>query len=256
MKTICFFNSTKAWGGGEKWHLEACTHLHNQGHPVLAIAHLKSELYQRLRDTGVDCLGISIGNLSFLNPLKIKAVEKILRKNQVGTIVMNLSRDLKLAGLAAEQAGLKRIIYRRGSAIPIKNSFINRYYFKNLVTEVLANSQATKETVLEQNSELFPKDKIKVIYNGIDINEFLNKPVKPLYQKKDADEKDVEEIVLTNLGRLEFQKNQKFLIKLAAELKRRKLSFKILIGGDGRLKEELQTQAQELQVEQQVLFTG
>ncbi len=207
MKTICFFNSTQAWGGGEKWHFEACLHLHGRGYPVLVIAHLKSELYKRLGHTDIPCLGINVGNLSFLNPFKIKRIEKILRKRNVGTIVMNLSRDLKLAGLASKWAGLERIIYRRGSAIPIKNSFLNRYYFRNVVTEVLANSQATKETVLARNPHLFPADKIKVIYNGIDMSGFLEQPINPLYQKKDADE-----IVLSNLGRLEFQKNQRFLI--------------------------------------------
>jgi glycosyltransferase involved in cell wall biosynthesis len=166
-------------------------------------------------------------------------------------MVMNLSRDLKLAGLASKRAGVKRIIYRRGSAIPIKDSWLNRYYFGNIVTEVLANSQATKETVLERNPNLFPEDKIKVIYNGIDMERFLGEPVQPVYQKKDTGE-----IVLANLGRLEFQKNQKFLIELAAELKRRKLKFKILIGGEGRLREELQNLAASLDVERQVLFAG
>lgn len=251
MKTVCFFNSTEAWGGGEKWHLEACAHLHASGHPVLAIAHKNGELFKRLRDTGIDTLGISIGNLSFLNPLKIRSMVKILRKKEVGTIVMNLSRDLKFGGLASKRAGLDRIIYRRGSAIAIKNSGLNRYYFGNIVTEVLANSRATKETVLERNPKLFPRDKIKVIYNGIDIDGFLGKSAHPIYQKTDADE-----IVLANLGRLERQKNQKFLIKLAAELQRRKLKFKIIIGGEGRLLDALQNAAASLKVEQHLLFAG
>lgn len=251
MKTICFFNSKKAWGGGEKWHFEACTHLHEMGYPVLAVAHRNSELYKRLSNTGIPCVGINVENLSFLNLFKIKKVEQILRKKGVGTIVINLSRDLKLAGLASKWAGLERIIYRRGSAIPIKNSFLNRYYFQNVVTEVLANSRATERTVLERNPNLFPKEKIKIIYNGIDIKRFLGKRVQPVYQKQDA-----EETVLSNLGRLEFQKNQKFLIALAAELKVRGIKFKILIGGEGRLGEELRSMAKKLQVQQEIVFTG
>lgn len=251
MKTICFFNSTEAWGGGEKWHLEASTHLHALGYPVLVIAHIKGELFHRLLHSGIQCLGIRVTNLSFLNLLKIKSVEKIMERHHVGTIVMNLSRDLKLAGLASKWAGIERIIYRRGSAIPIKNSWLNRYYFTHIVSEVLANSHATRKTVLAHNPNLFPEDKIKVIYNGIDIGTFLGKAIQPCYQKKDADE-----LVLTNLGRLELQKNQKFLIDLAAELKRRNLRFKMLIGGEGSLREELQRKVKNLQVEQQVVFAG
>ncbi|KKL78136.1 hypothetical protein LCGC14_2027830, partial [marine sediment metagenome] len=62
--------------------------------------------------------------------------------------------------------------------------------------------------------------------------------------------------VLSNLGRLEFQKNQKFLIHLAAELKRRQVKFKLLIGGDGRLKDDLQNLTEKLQVQNEVVFTG
>ncbi|MGB6153313.1 MAG: glycosyltransferase [Pricia sp.] len=251
MKTICFFNSTEAWGGGEKWHLETCMHLHGLGYPVMVIAHMKSELYKRVSKTDVRYRGISVGNLSFLSFLKVKAVSLILRENNVGTIVMNLSRDLKLAGLAARRAGLKRIIYRRGSAIPIKNSILNRYYFKNVVTEVLANSQATKSTVVANNSDLFPEDKIKVIYNGIEMDSFLEPTVHPIYQKTNADE-----IVLGTLGRLEFQKNQKFLIELAAELKRREILFKMVIGGEGRLRNDLENLAKKLQVDEQIVFAG
>ncbi|WP_373518851.1 glycosyltransferase [Pricia sp.] len=251
MKTICFFNSTEAWGGGEKWHLEASTHLHALGHPVLVIAHIKGELYNRLLTSGIQCLGTRVANLSFLNLLKIRSIKKILEGHNVGTIVMNLSRDLKLAGLASKWAGIERIIYRRGSAIPIKNSWLNRYYFNHIVIEVLVNSHATKKTVLALNPTLFPEDKIKVIYNGIDMDTFLGKPTQPCYQKKDADE-----LVLSNLGRLEFQKNQKFLIDIAAELKRRKLKFKLLIGGEGRLREELVNKAKNLHVQEQIVFAG
>ncbi len=251
MKTICFFNSTEAWGGGEKWHLEASTYLHALGYPVLVITHINGELYNRLLDSGIQCLGTRVANLSFLNLLKIRSIKKILERNNVGTIVMNLSRDLKLAGLASKWAGIERIIYRRGSAIPIKNSWLNRYYFNHIVSEVLTNSHATKKTVLANNPNLFPEDKIKVIYNGIDIDKFLGKATQPYYQKEDADE-----LIVSNLGRLEFQKNQKFLIDLAVELKRRKLKFKMVIGGEGRLREELLNRAKNLHVQKQVLLAG
>ncbi len=251
MSTICFLNSTKAWGGGEKWHFEASTYLHNKGYKVLVITNEESELYKRLQNTSIKCVSLKIGNFSFINLFKINTLKKILLINNVETIVINLSVDLKLGGLASKKAGVGKIIYRRGSAIPIKNTFLNRYYFKNIVTNVLANSIATKKTVLENNAKLFPEKKIEVIYNGIDIDNFINKSYTPIYTKKEKNE-----IVITNLGRLEVQKNQKFLIELAYELKKRNITFKLVIGGDGRLKEDLQRQAEELNVIDSIIFAG
>lgn len=249
MGVICFFNTAIAWGGGEKWHLEASLHLKNKGYKVLAVAHKKSVFSERLAENNIAHETVAINNLSFLNPVKYIQIRKLFRKHKIETIVLNLSRDLKIAGPCAKSVGAKRIIYRRGSAIPIKNTFLNRHYFTNVITEILANSEATKKTVLQNNVNLFPAEKIKVIYNGINV-----KP-KP---KKVVDNRQSKNQVLTlvNLGRLEAQKNQGFLIRLARELKNRKLPFKIIIGGEGRLKTNLEKQIEELNVEDVVELKG
>lgn len=250
MKKICFFNTTKAWGGGEKWHLETCKFMHAQGYSVLFITNKNSALFKNLEKTDIPHIGLNISNLSFINPISVNNLKKLFDKNDIGTIIINLSRDLKIAALAAKKAGVERVIYRRGSAIPIKNSFLNRYYFKHLVSDILANSEATKQTVLVNNPNLFPENKIKVIYNGININEFINKPYKPIYSKSEN------ELVLTNLGRLENQKNQKFLIYLAEELKARHINFKLVIGGDGKLRESLETLTASLNLNNEIIFPG
>ncbi|MGP1990708.1 glycosyltransferase [Zobellia laminariae] len=251
MKTICFFNSVENWGGGEKWHFDTSLYMHKKGHQVLVIAHEKSELLNRLKDTGVPTIGLKVGNLSFLNQAKIDKIKNILIEHQVGCIIINLSRDLKLAGLAAKKAGTEKIIYRRGSAIPIKDSVLNRYYFKNVVTHILANSEATKKTVLQNNSSLFPKEKIKIIHNGIDVKKFISNKATPLYTKTSEDE-----IVITSLGRLEYEKNHQFLILLSKELKNRNLKHTILIGGDGSLKNSLINKAIENGIKDNIKFLG
>ena len=248
MGCVCFFNTAIAWGGGEKWHLETSSFLHKNGHEVIVVAHSKSVLLQRLKKTDIPFLATEISNLSFLNPLKHVDLRKKLGKYSIDTIVMNLSRDVKIAGACAKAIGIKRIIYRRGSAIPIKNTFLNRYYFKHVVTEVLANSQATKRTVIQNNPGLFPEGNIRVIYNGIDLTKRPEGPSKRSSSNNT--------FTLVNLGRLEAQKNQQFLIYLAWELKNRKLPIKIIIGGDGRLKGALKRKISELQVENLVELAG
>lgn len=243
MQNICFFNTAKAWGGGEKWHLEISTFLHRKGYSVFVFAHDESELLKRLKLNNVPCSGISISNLSFLNPFQHLPLITKLRELNISTIIMNLSRDVKIAGPCAKKAGVKRIIYRRGSAIPIKNSFLNRYYFKRVLTNILANSEATKKTINANNNTLFKEDKIEVIYNGIEI-------------KTIADNQKSSIFTLVNLGRLEYQKNQHFLIELAAELKRRGLKFKLIIGGEGSLRKNLEETIKNLHVTNEIELPG
>lgn len=244
MGSICFFNTAKVWGGGEKWHLEISGFLHDQGHDVFVVAHKKSVLLQRLIVAKIPCCGIEISNISFLNPLKYKELKTLFGKHNFGTIVMNLSRDVKIAAPCAKKIGIKRIIYRRGSAIPIKNTLLNQYYFGKVLTEILVNSVATKKTILEKNESLFPREKITVIYNGIDISIPKFKNLK------------TECLALVTLGRLEHQKNHKFLVQLAVELKNKGIDFKILIGGEGRERKELEKLIEKKDVVNQVILSG
>lgn len=247
---ICFFNSTRAWGGGEKWHFEMASKLHELGYSVLFIAGRKSALADKLSNTTVPYSTFSIGNLSFLNPLKIYQLKQLFKKEKVSVILMNLSCDLKVAGISAKLAGISRIIYRRGSAIPVKNTFLNRWLFSNILTDVLANSEATRDTLLQNNPNLFPLEKIRVIYNGLKLEEFLDKGVKKLYNAAPG------EIVLGHAGRMVYQKGHEYLIDIAARLKNEGLNFTLLLAGSGSLENEVRAKVLRLGLQNEVVFLG
>ncbi len=249
-RRICFFNTTQAWGGGEKWHLEIAQWLAPQTALVLAITNAQSELHKRFLHTPVQLEPMRVGKFSFLNPFKVRQIARVLRKHQIDTIIMNLSSDMKVAGLAAKLAGVSHIIYRRGSAIPVKNSFINRYFFKNVITNILANSEETKRTILQNNASLFPAEKITVIYNGLDIDKFDKQAITKSFVRQPN------EWIIGNAGRLEKQKNQEALIRIARILTDKNMSFKIRIAGDGKRKQELIELAKQMNVLDKIEFIG
>ncbi len=166
---ICFFNSLVTWGGGEKWHFDLSTGLAKMGYNVFVYSNPRSELMKKIRDARINHKGIVVSNLSFLNPIKIIWLRSVFRKERVRTLVMNLSSDLKVAGIAAKLAGVDNIIYKRANAIPVRNTFLNRFLYRRIVTRMIANSEETKRTLLARNPNLIEKDKIQVIYNGIDL---------------------------------------------------------------------------------------
>ena len=125
---------------------------------------------------------------------------------------------------------------------------LNRYYFGKVVTAVLANSEATKRTVLEKNPKLFPQEKIRVIYNGI--------PIPEHGMELDSLPKEEAPFIVLNLGRLEEQKNQQFLVTLGTELKNRGLQFKLLIGGEGRLRPALEEAIRGAELTEEIRLCG
>ncbi|MDR2338003.1 MAG: glycosyltransferase [Deltaproteobacteria bacterium] len=245
---ICFFNSTNVWGGGEKWHLDTALACLKDGHEVRLVGNYQSELLARASDLNLKTKAFKLTNLSFLNPFKFLKVFLFLKQQKFDVIILNFSKDLKIAAPSARLAGTARIIYRRGLAIPIKNTSLNRWLFKNCLDDILVNSLATKKSILQNNPKLFPENKIKVIYNGVELEQF--KPSSYAVEINSAN------CVILNLGRCVFQKGQDLLIKIAAILKQRGVNCQVKIGGAGVLLPVLKKQAEELGVSDRVEFMG
>ena len=242
---ICFFNCAKVWGGGEKWHLDFALAFSQEKHDVFVVSNKNSELLKRATMHGLKTKSYSIGNLSFINLFKLFSLYFFFKREKFDILVMNFSKDLKVAAPMSKLAKVPKIVYRRGSAIPIKNSVLNRFLFGKCLTAILANSEATKKTILQNNPNLFPAEKIKIIYNGIDTKLCI------------SDNKKTNQIpVIGNLGRLVYQKGQDILIDIAEILKNRDVQCKFLIGGDGELMNELKQKTAEKKLENYIEFVG
>ena len=227
MKRIAFFNSNKAWGGGEKWHFNMAMALKKQGHHCFLITNIESELAVKAKEAGFDVIEISVGNLSFLNPFKWFKLKKIFNEIKVQNVFMNLPSDVKLCAPIAKVAGVEKTIYRRGMPKDLKNNFINRFVFKRVDT-FIANSMEIKRTITKNLPEL--DNKTQIIFNG----------VHPLEHEIDKNKELSSPLILGNLGRLVEQKGQAQLIDIALELIEKRMHFEIHIAGKGPLQSELE----------------
>ncbi len=247
---ICFCNTYKNWGGGEKWHYTYALQFKEKGYPVHAVAHRGSELAIRLKKAGIPVKETKLTNLSFLNLYKILMIRGYFRKNKISAVFMALPIDMKVCGLAASWAGVRKIIYRRGLAVPVKNSFTNRYLFKNVLTDVIANSIETRNMLLKNNKDLIPGGKLHLIYNGIDCKAYHECKASKIRTNKNGT------VVLGNAGRLVEQKGQKYLLEIAQILQDKKIEFKLLIAGRGKLEKELKYFTEKHHLEDKVDFLG
>ena len=102
---------------------------------------------------------------------------------------------------------------------------------------------------------LFGKKDFQIIYNGIDINKFKfdinsrNKIRKKLSIKND-------DVLLGNVGNLNTQKNQKFLIYMMEDLKVFSEKYKLIIIGNGDLEIQLKSKVKELNLQENIIFAG
>jgi glycosyltransferase involved in cell wall biosynthesis len=247
---VFFVNTTKMWGGGEKWHLETACAMRDKGYEVAILALHGKDLFKRSVSAGIRTIPVSVTNLSFLNPFSLISLIQLLRKENPDIMILNFSADIKTVGVAAKFAGIRNIVYRRGSAIPIRDTWINRWLYKRIIDHIIATSEETKRTILQNNRKLFPAGKITVLYNGINLEQLDRMPDNILYQRKNN------EILIGNVGRLVLIKGQQYLIEMALILKKKGINFKVLIAGEGPLEASLKQMAVEAGVEGQCVFLG
>ena len=96
--------------------------------------------------------------------------------------------------------------------------------------------------------------KYTVISNGINVEKFLYSKETALEVRRELKLQD--EFVVGHVGRIDTQKNHKFLLEIFACIVKRKPNSKLLLVGTGPLENEVKTQAAQLGIEDKVLFLG
>lgn len=216
----------------------------------------ESELYHRAEKEGITTKKVLVkGSLSVLNLAKLFSFANYLKKEKIDVIFLNLSQDLKFGALAGKLAGVDKIIYRRGLAIPIKNRFYTKLLLKDCVTDIIANSCTIKRMVLENTSEWLNEDKIKIIYNGIKLDNIQDKLDTTFNIRKEFDLEDNIPII-ANIGRLTEQKGHKYLIKAVDLIRREVKEFKVLVIGKGDLENKLKEEVKSFNLDDYIIFTG
>ncbi|MCP1223111.1 glycosyltransferase [Sebaldella sp. S0638] len=249
MINVCFFNSEKKWGGGEKWHFKMAKLFSGQGYNVILAGRNNSELLLKAHRENMNIRGFNIGKYSFLNIVKIFQIYKFLKKNNIDTIFMNSSIDLKLCFIPCKMAGIKNVVYRRGMPHPIKNTLLNRLIFSEMLTKLIVNSKEIERSIFINNDKIISKDKVLLLYNGIDKNDYKNNG-KKLYNN------DESLVIFGNSGRLVEQKGQIHLLEAAKILKEKGHSFRILIAGKGKLEDYLKEKINEYNLNDEVILLG
>ena len=94
-----------------------------------------------------------------------------------------------------------------------------------------------------------------VVNNAIKVEDFI---YNENTRKSIRDEFNINEstLLIGNVGRLHFQKNQMFLLEIFSEMHKTNSDTKLMIVGSGDLLEKLKNKARELNIQNSVIFTG
>lgn len=187
----------------------------------------------------------------------------LLKDGQYNVFHCNCDFSLKFVELfIAKKAGIKkRVCHSHNSALDTttlkgKISYVVHMVCRPLLvyfaTDLIACSEEAADWLFGQNSK--KRHGAIVINNGIDAAYYeFDKGTRDTYRFKMGVKN---EILLGNIGRFTPIKNQRYLIDIIKSAKKRDLTVKAVLIGDGELLDEVKAYARESDVEDRVIFTG
>lgn len=204
---------------------------------------------------------------SRLLPIRIfkrwKNLYILLKYGKYDVFHCNCDFSLKFVELLiAKKAGIKkRICHSHNSALEKKTlkgkisyiiHIVCRPLLVSLATDLIACSEESANWLYGKNVQ--KKKKPIVLNNGIDAMYYeFDKSTRDIYRSK---LKVKDEILLGNIGRFTYVKNQRYLIDIVKCAKKRDLDVKAILIGEGDLLEETKAYARTVGVEERIIFTG
>lgn len=196
----------------------------------------------------------------YSNPFAyMKACRQLFEEQKPSIVHSHMNAVSVFTLRAAKQAGVPvRIAHSHSTANPkeraktlVKNML--RPFSRVYPTHLAACSKTAARWLFGQRS--VDNNDVRYVNNAIDLTEFVyNKNARQQLRKEiGAGEKTV---VLGQVGRLCFQKNQRFTIDVFAAFHARYPESLLVLLGDGDEKEYLQSFAKKKNIEQCVLFLG
>lgn len=149
-----------------------------------------------------------------------------------------------------------RVVHSHNNAYTADNGDteleLMRAYLRDNATKCTACSKDAGVSLF--GKQVLNSDKWSLTINTINVSKFTyDKCVREQYRKNLCVSSD---IIIGCVGRFNHQKNQQFLIDVQVKLEQMGLSAKLLLIGDGKLREEIVSKTRELRYPDNVVFVG
>lgn len=235
------------WGGQEIRILEESRGLIERGHSVSILCPTESRIYKEASKHSVPATALPIGNKNLKG---LFAIRRWLKQNPVDVINTHSSTDTWLTALACKTLhSPPPIIRTRHISSPIPNNRASRWLYTKAVQHIVTTGEALRQQVIEQTGA----DPLHVtsIPTGIDPERF--KPGDK-QQTRIMLGLDPEINYIGIVATLRSWKGHIYLLEAFSQLDTP--DWKLVIVGNGPYHGVLNQKAEELGLQERVIFTG
>jgi glycosyltransferase involved in cell wall biosynthesis len=252
------------FGGGARGFMQLAKGLIGHGYKVFVACVPSGELAPLLKAVGIEVLPVDFKSKNVLGDiyqlyghLRIHTIDIVHSQGGRADFYSRMAAKMlksKVKIMSTIQMPVKGYdvgVLRKG-AYHFFDRFSERYVDRFIVV-----SEVLRETLLSSHKIL--PDKVIKIYNGIELDEYRPNGKEVRSQKSEVRRefglaKNVP--VIGAIGRMVWQKGFEYLIECVPEIVRMYPDAKILLVGDGLLRERLEALSEQLRVRDNVIFTG
>ena len=230
---ILLISSARSWGGVKTWMLGLTEFLVRQGHHAAIVCREGDLLEDACAKRNIPCHPFHFG--ADFSPHTIARFLKLFKAEGTETIVTNISKELRTAGIAAKLKGIYHI-NRLGAFGDLKMTVKTKLIYSLFVDKVFVSSQSLFDHFAKQD---FLRAKLRMFHNAIEVPPLQipqNSIVKFAVVAKLSKVKQVDK-VLQAFNRLQ------------------DLQWELHIGGFGPELEPLQKLCRDLGMEERVYFS-
>ncbi|MDZ7288506.1 MAG: glycosyltransferase family 4 protein [candidate division KSB1 bacterium] len=262
MAQILCLNPGQDVGGAEVYLANIARHL-AQRHTLYLLVHPSDSIVEYFQRE-LPSLPLETAAMTYTGlPRLLAKTSQIIREKRIDVVHINGRRPVVLAPFLKLKCGQPKVL------LTFHSSYFNRdetlvkalalwlLHFLPLhwCDRVIAVSD---KVYRERRWQLFPKKKLRLIKNGIPMEQFalseqirqsLRAEIRQKYELHDA-------IVVGEVGRLVHGKGQHILLKALALCRQMGYDCKALLVGDGPSRFELENLSRSLQIESCVILTG
>ncbi len=238
MINILEMESSRGWGGQEKRTVRLVNHLPNNEYKIFWAVEEDSILYKKKNEINADFFTVKLNKI--YNLKTIFTLCKFVKKNKIDIISTHSGKDAWIGNIVGLLTNTK-VVRVRHLIVPVKP------FSYNLATKVVTVSNQVKDYLISAGVK---KEKIVNIYTGVDTDKFSNKLVydlrKELHIPKDTK-------LVGCVAVLRAAKRHQELIKVFSKVKG---DAKLIIVGDGPMKEEIQQTIIDFNMNNKVIMLG
>lgn len=209
------------------------------------------------------------GNIFRIDSLRILNINKMVNQiqdciNQNGPYQAIHAHTLFNCGIAmkaAKKSGVDIRISHAHTTADNEVGLIRKIYIslmRKLILDNSTNLLACSDLAGEYlfGAENIKSDKYTMFPNLISYENIIDVNYGDVEKFKIENKLQEDNLIIGHIGTFKESKNQKFLLKIVKVLKERNKDVKLLLVGDGSMRDELENMCKDLDVSDRVIFTG